>query len=372
MQESGFQHQLYKHCNNSKEADACAWVFNESGSMERVYFNFPELKEDEIRINVKYSGLCQSDTTLVRNKHFPIKRPFCPGHEVFGVVSHIGKGVKRVKVGDRVGYGPFGKTCQKCDYCSTQNENLCKSVFILEKYLASVRWGGYSTSMQQTEQFAYKIPDGIPDEHVAPLMCAGQTVFAPILEYLKPGMKVAVLGIGGLGHLALQFAKAYGAGEVVAVTGSIDDKKDLIYKLGATEIVDIKSKEQLVKNEGRFHLVLNTIANCSKDIYPLLINLTASLGNFCVIGAPDSDDFTISVPCLTLVRKVNVVGVAAGSILQTEKMLEFAAKHKIFPMSENFSFDDFPKAFERMEKGKPLFRVQVNIGEWAKQNNFLK
>jgi len=194
----------------------------------------------------------------------------------------------------------------------------------------------------------------------APLLCAGVTVFAPLKKYLNPGDKVAVLGIGGLGHLAVQYASKMGH-EVTAFTSS-NDKNEYIYNLGAKYVVDINNVEELKKHASEFDVTMNTLPH-SKD-FSHLISMTGPEGKFVQMGAPENNDNLNFSARLLLRNEVNLVGSIVGSRQNVSDMLEFSVKNNIYPSCEEFPFENFDKALDRIENGRPKFRCVVNVKDY--------
>ncbi len=242
-----YDHDLYKYCKDEKEADAVAWAFVNPKKMVKFPFKFPELKPNEIRANILYAGLCHSDVLTVRSEWGPAKYPIAPGHEMVAEVSLVGSEVKDFKKGDLVGFGTRRDCCEKCDYCLQGRENLCTDVKDRGTY--GHYWGGYSTAIQHPAKFFYHLPENFKLNLGSPLFCAGITTYYPMKKFLKKGMKTAVIGIGGLGHVAIQFLHKLGH-RVAAFTNS-KDKEELIKKLG-DEIIISTDENEMKKVKGKF------------------------------------------------------------------------------------------------------------------------
>ncbi len=354
MAESNLTHPTYKFVDE-KEADAIAWVFTDPENMKRVPFKFPELKANEIRAKVTYAGLCHSDAHTVRGEWGGCSYPLAPGHEIVGRVTHVGSDVKDYKVGDKVGFGCQRECCEKCVYCKSDTEQLCKEKLDQTFTYGPKYWGGYATAIQHPHDFFFKVPEGLPEERVPPLFCAGVTVYAPIARYAKPGDNVAVLGIGGLGHMAVQYAKAWGC-NVTAFTTS-KDKEEFIKKLGADNVV-LSNEETFQQEAGKFQVVLNTLP--ASDNLTSLVSLTKPLGTFVQIGLPAFDNPCKFNPAPLIFGHVNYTGSLIGSRKEIRDMLEFSTKHNIVPLCEQFDFEEFPKAYDTLLNGRPKFRCVVN------------
>ena len=201
-------------------------------------------------------------------------------------------------------------------------------------------------------------------------MCAGATVHAPLARYAKPGDKVAIIGIGGLGHLAVMYASKFGC-HVTALTGSTE-QSDFIKKLGAHEIINSRSLEELGKHTNEFDVVINTTSSSDEKFYSAYLDLTAVCGNFIQVGLPPNDTIFQFSGWQIVGKNVAIAGSDVGSRREVKAMLEFSALHNILPICEFFGFEDFPKALDKLENGKPVFRCVMNVEEWSKKNGFLK
>jgi len=210
-------------------------------------------------------------------------------------------------------------------------------------------WGGYASSLQQPAEWFYKLPENLPESKIPPLLCAGITMYAPIARYAKASDEVAVLGVDGLGHMAVQYAKAWGC-KVTAFTSS-KGKEEFIKKLGADRVV-VSAPETLKQEAGRFNVVLNTLPS-SGDLDDYLLFSTIQ-GTFVQLGAPPSNDKPRFDPAVLFWNHINFTGSLVGSRKETQEMLDFSAKHNIVPLCEEFSYEEFPRAFDRFENGKPL------------------
>ena len=363
-------HKHYTYVKNEKDADAIAWTFLSKDKFVKFPYKFPPLGDDEIRANITHTGLCHSDSLCGRSQWGPANYPISPGHEIVAVVSKVGKNVKDFKVGDRIAYGPLRNNCEKCVACKGGKDSVCIGMPFSERGIYGEYWGGYSTAIQHPAKYAFKIPENLPSDRTAPLMCAGVTVFAPLFRFVKPGDKVAVLGIGGLGHLAVAYANKLGC----HVTGftSTPGKEDFIKKLGAHDVQSSSDPEKLAKNASKYDIVVNTLSTANQKMFGLYLDLTVPDGTFIQVGAPPIDEpFTIHAMQI-LFKNLRIAGSAVGSRKETQAMLEFSALHNILPMVELFGFEDFPKALDKLENGKPVFRCVVNVENWSKKNGFFK
>jgi len=354
MSDSQLTHPTYKFVDD-KEADAFAWVFVEKETMKKVAFKFPELKANELRAQITYTGLCHSDAHTVRGEWGPTPYPIAPGHEIVGVVTHVGSEVENFKVGDKVGFGCQRECCENCEFCKLTFDQFCVGESDQKFTYGPKYWGGYATAIQHPAKFYFKLPDNLPEERIPPLFCAGVTTYAPVARYAKPGQEVAVLGIGGLGHMAVQYAKAWGC-NVTAFTSS-KGKEQFIKDLGADRVV-VTSPETLKEEASKYHLVLNTLP--AGDQLTSWVSLTRNLGTFCQLGAPAVGVPIHFNPSVLIFGQINFVGSLIGSRKEVEETLAFSSKHNIVPLCEQFDFEHFPEAYDKLLNGRPIFRCVVD------------
>jgi len=360
------EHPLYKQ-SDEKEADACAFAFTSPTTFEKFPYRLPALENEELRAIVLYAGLCLSDSLHCRGKWGGSYYPIAPGHEIIGVVEAVGAKVTGFKKGDKVAFGTLRDVCEECRFCKMNKEPLCTDL-TRDKFTYGLHWGGYSTHLQQPAKFFFKLPENLDLAKSAPLLCAGITVYNPIKQYLKPGFKTAVIGIGGLGHLAVQFLAKMGH-EVTAVTSTLE-KENFIKSLGATSVITISDEKVFQDHQHQYDLIINTVP--ASENFQKYVSLTAPCGYFVQTGVPDVTE-NISLNALFLVMKeTHIVGSLVGSRADTNEMLDFCAKNDVYPMVEEFAFEDFPKALERLEHGKPIFRCVVNCGEYSKKYGLQK
>lgn len=361
-----YDHELYKHCDE-KDADAIAWAFTSSSRMEKFPFKFPPLGKNEIRVNVLFTGLCQSDVLSARGKWGKVNYPLAPGHEIIGEVAQLGSEVKDFKIGEKVGFGTRRHCCGKCNCCKEGLENQCEDK--TERMTFGKYWGGYATQMQQPADHFFHLPDNFDIEKGAPLFCAGITTYSPMKKFLKPGMKAAVSGIGGLGHMAIKFLHSFGH-HVTGITSSTD-KKDLILSLGADEVICTQNKEEMEKAKSSFKFMINTLPTTNG--YGNLVHLIAPGGFLVQVGEPPSDDKVVTTTFYEIVcKEITLCGSLVGTRSVIREMISICAEKNIYPMVETFSFEDFPKAFNRLENERPKFRCVVNVRDWAAKNGWKK
>lgn len=361
---SDIDHPLY-HKSDPQHADALAWVFSSPEKFEKYYFKFPEMKKDEVRARIIYSSLCHSDTLTGRSQWGKCTYPMCVGHEVIGELIKVGEDVKGLKVGDKIGFGPFRTSCGKCKWCLKGWTHACDMDLNI-KFLYGAHFGGYATHIQQPGQLCFKLPDGLDLAKAAPLMCAGITTYLPLALYAEKTSKVAVYGIGGLGHLAVQYASKMAA-EVDAFTSN-RSKEDFILKLGANNVVvwdEFYAQENI---ERKYDLIINTLPFWpSHDKVQKWLSSLAPYGKLVLIGIGDLGDvMNVDVRCLVFNHNA-IVGSLVGGRKHTEDMLKFSQEHKIECLCEYYDFEDWPKALDKLEHGHPHFRGVVKVEERAKE-----
>ena len=364
--EEPFPHPLYKYCKES-EADALAYAFINKSEMIKFPFKFPPLLPLEIRANVLYTGLCQSDIMTVRGKWGEQIYPKAPGHEIICEVSELGSEVKDFKKGEIVAFGTMRDSCGKCKVCKLGHEEICCNVEEKGTY-SKIHFGGYATQIQQPANFFFHLPSNFNIEKGAPLLCAGITTYYPMSKYLKEGMKCAVVGIGGLGHVALLFLKKLGY-DVTAFTSS-ENKVSLIKeKLGVNNIIISSNKDMMKNAEKKFDFIINTLPIV--DNINDYIKCLNCLGVFIQVGEPSVYNDIMGISAGEIVEKeLTIRGSNIGPRNVINDMLKICAEKDIYPIVEMFDFEDFPKAFDKLENGKPCFRCVVNVKDFAEKNGW--
>ncbi|CAD8158154.1 unnamed protein product [Paramecium pentaurelia] len=362
-------HSVYLVQESKETADAVAYAFlSNTGEPVQYPYKYPKIADDDVRIRILFTGLCHSDCLHSRGLWDPyIKYPSCPGHEVVGEVEKVGTGVTKFKVGDKVGCNPQRWMCQTCELCKKGDNQLCSQNIGLYD---DNNFGGYSTHIQVAERMVFRIPDGFNDALGSPLLCAGVTVFAPLKRYYKPNYSCAVIGIGGLGHLAVQYAAKLGM-TVTAFTTSKNREQE-IKKLGASNLSSSIDVESLKAEQGKYDIVINTLYIENEEVFKSHQRLTAPTGTYIQVGAPPSKvNFKLDHAYIIL-NQIRVAGSLIGNYDETQEMLEFSAQNNVYPIVETFEFEEFPKAFDRMEKAQAKFRCVVNVGKWAQANGLWK
>lgn len=353
----------YPVVKNEEDADAIAWIFNSKNSFQKQLIRLPDLKSDEIRARVLYTSLCHTDTSMGRGEWGDVKYPFCPGHEVIAQVTSKGIAVENLAINDIIGIGPFVKSCGECKFCKCDWNHACENMPFEERFIHYYRFGGYSTHIQQPAKYCVKIPSKLDLSITSPLLCAGVTVYTPMSLYVKKDDKVLVVGCGGLGHLAVQFAKVL-AKEVTVLTHSKDKIEDIKH-LGPNKII---LEDDFIKNTPDFEydVIINTLPVWPKKEYvKKWVDSLNYYGKLIILGTSPQNkamDFDASWLCL---KSNLVISSCAGGKKQMEDMLNFVADNNIKCVCEFYDFNDFDKALEKLEKGKPCFRIVVQAEKAA-------
>ncbi|HVK10572.1 MAG TPA: NAD(P)-dependent alcohol dehydrogenase [Gemmataceae bacterium] len=310
------------------------------------------LKPDQIEIAVKYCGICHSDLSMLRNHWGMTTYPFVPGHEVAGTVAEVGRDVTHLKVGQTVGLGWFSGSDNICRQCLAGDQNLCPAA---EQTIVG-RHGGFADRVRCQALWATPIPDALDPAKAGPLFCGGVTVFNPIVQFdVKPTDRVGVIGIGGLGHLALQFLRKWGC-EVVAFTSS-DSKKQEALDLGAHRTINSRDDQQLGAAKGSFNFILSTV-NVSLN-WAAYVDCLAPKGRLHTVGAVGEP---ISVGAFPLILgQKSLSGSPVGSPATTATMIDFCARHGIAPMTETFPLAKANDAIAHLEAGKARYRVVLTV-----------
>jgi len=306
-----------------------------------------DLGADEVEIKVAYCGLCHSDLSIWRDEWGISSYPLVPGHEVVGTISAIGSSVRHLEEGQNVGLGWFSGSCMTCPTCMEGDHNLCGDV---EQTIIG-REGGFAERVRAKSEWVIALPDSLDFAKAGPLFCGGITVFNPfVINQIKPTDRVGIVGIGGLGHLAIQFGAAWGC-EVTAFSSS-PDKEEEAKKLGAHNFVASKDPEEIEKVANTLDMILVTI-NVPLDWEPFIAALRAK-GKIHFVGAIPE----IKAPFFPLLAGEKSLGASPlGSPATVGKMLEFCGRHKIAPVVEEMKMSEVNEALERLDKGEPRYRI---------------
>jgi uncharacterized zinc-type alcohol dehydrogenase-like protein len=318
------------------------------GPLEPFEFDPGELGSDQVEIKVTHCGICHSDLAMLDNEWGMSAYPFVPGHEAVGTVVAMGDQAKGLKIGQRVGVGWSASSCLSCPECLSGHQNLCQ----YGQGTIVGRYGGYADRLRVQWPFARPLPEALNQASTGPLLCGGVTVFTPFLEYdVSPTARVGIIGIGGLGHMALQFANRWGC-EVHAFTTS-DNKEAEARKLGAHFVHNTKREGALKSLARSLDLIVSTV-NVPLDI-PALLETLAPLGRLHVVGAILKP---MEVPAFGLIAgRKSVSGSPVGSPTAIDRMLAFCARHSIAPVIESYPMSKVNDALERLRSGKARYRI---------------
>ncbi|RUT25822.1 hydroxyacid dehydrogenase [Asaia sp. W19] len=316
---------------------------------------------DDVRIDILYCGVCHSDIHQARNEWHNTVYPCVPGHEIVGRISEVGASVSKFKVGDLAGVGCMVDSCRECASCKEGLEQYCENGFVgtyngEDKQGRGNTYGGYSKAVVVDQAFVLKVPENLDLAAVAPLLCAGITTYSPLRHWkVGPGQRVGIVGLGGLGHMGVKFARAFGA-EVVLFTTSQGKVEDGL-RLGAHEVVLSKDPEAMARETGRFDFILDAVA-AEHDINTYL-NLLKREGTLVQVGAPEQP-LPVAVFSLIMKRR-QFAGSLIGGIAETQEMLDFCGEHGITSDIEMIAMDEIENAYSRMIKSDVKYRFVIDM-----------
>ncbi|RUL66089.1 NAD(P)-dependent alcohol dehydrogenase [Dyella dinghuensis] len=325
-------------------------------------------RPDDVVIDILYCGVCHSDIHTARNEWGGSKYPVVPGHEIIGRVASVGDKVTKFKVGDMVGVGCMVDSCQHCDACNQGLEQYCEEVPTftynsLDRHDKRPTFGGYSERIVSSEKFVLRIPDGVDPKAAAPLLCAGITTWSPLRHWkISKGHKVAIIGLGGLGHMGLKFAKAMGA-DVTLFTRS-PDKEEEARRLGADHVVLSTDPKQMEAVGRSFDFILDTVPH-QHDLNPYLATLKLD-GIHVLVGLVEPIEPAVHAGGLIFGRR-SVAGSLIGGIPETQEMLDFCAKHGIGSDIEMINIQDINEAYARMLKSDVRYRFVIDMASLKKE-----
>uniref|UniRef100_A0A0A9EPI3 Probable cinnamyl alcohol dehydrogenase n=1 Tax=Arundo donax TaxID=35708 RepID=A0A0A9EPI3_ARUDO len=333
-----------------------------SGRLTPIRISRRNTGDDDVTIQILYCGICHSDLHTIKNEWRNAIYPVVAGHEIAGVVIEVGKNVQKLSVGDKVGVGCMVNTCHSCESCKEGFENYCSNIIFTYNSRdrdGTVTYGGYSDMVVVNERFVIRFPEGMPLDNGAPLLCAGITVYAPMKYHglNEPGKHVGVIGLGGLGHVAVKFAKAFGM-RVTVISTSPGKREEALEKLGADAFVVSSDASQMKSAMGTMHGIINT-ASASVSMYPYL-GLLKPQGKMILLGLPEKP---LQISAFALVGGGKTLsGSCMGSIRDTQEMLDFAAKHGVTADIELVGAEDVNWAMERLAKGEVRYRFVIDVG----------
>jgi alcohol dehydrogenase (NADP+) len=316
---------------------------------------------EDVQIQILYCGVCHSDLHTVRNEWQGTTYPCVPGHEIIGRVTKVGGDVKKFKENDIVGVGCLVDSCRTCENCKDDLEQFCQQGPIFtynspDKHTGGLTYGGYSNSIVVDEAFVLQIPKNLDLAATAPLLCAGITTYSPLRHNnVTKGQKVGIVGLGGLGHMGVKLAKAFGA-HVVVFTTSPSKVKDAL-RLGADEVVNSKDEDEMKKHLNSFHFILDTVA-AQHDINAYLVLLKRD-GTLTQVGVPP-EPLSVHVSSLIFGRR-NFNGSLIGGIKETQEMLDFCGKHNITSDIELIPIQKINEAYDRLVKSDVKYRFVIDM-----------
>ncbi|MEJ4046606.1 NAD(P)-dependent alcohol dehydrogenase [Erwinia sp. SLM-02] len=331
-------------------------------ALEPVEFKRRDLQAGDVHIDIHYCGVCHSDLHMARNEWGVSQFPLVPGHEIVGRVVATGSDVTAFKAGDLVGVGVMVDSCGHCAQCHGGEEQYCEEGFTAtynseEKTIGGMTFGGYSDSIVVDSKFVVSVPDNLALSAVAPLLCAGVTTWSPLKHWnVQPGQRVGIIGLGGLGHMAVKLASALGA-EVVLFTTSPAKGADAL-RLGASQVVVSKDAAQMESVKNSLDMILDCVA-APHDLDPYL-NALKTNGHLVLVGIPDSPHTSPNVTPIVF-KRLSISGTSIGSIKETQQMLDFCGQHNIVSDVEVISLDQVEEAFERMLKGDVKYRFVIDM-----------
>ncbi|MCL9685841.1 NADPH-dependent aldehyde reductase Ahr [Legionella maioricensis] len=326
-------------------------VREKGGQLSPFEYELGEMGSDQVDIKVESCGICHSDIAMIDNEWGFSNYPVVPGHEVVGTIVAMGEHVKNLRLGQRVGLGWFSGSCMHCYHCMRGDQNLCSTV---EQTIIG-RHGGFANRVRSNAEWVTELPDSLDAHNAGPLFCGGITVFNPIVQFdVRPTQHVGVIGIGGLGHMALQFLNKWGC-EVTAFSSSPGKEAEAKH-MGAHHVVNSKDSKALEALAGKFDFILNT-ANANLD-WPKYLNALAPRGRLHTVGVIAAPIPASSFQLIMGQRSIS--GSPLGSPATIQDMLQFCARHQIMPLTEHFAMKDVNKALDHLRAGKARYRVVLD------------
>ncbi len=301
----------------------------------------------DVEISITCCGVCHSDVHLVDDDWGLSTYPLVPGHEIVGTVKEVGPQVTHLSPGQRVGVGWQRSACLSCEFCLAGEENLCPQ----QEAVCMGHFGGFARALRTDSRFVFPLPAALPAEQAAPLLCGGITIYSPLRRYVAPRMKVGVIGLGGLGHLAVQFARAFGCD--VTVFSTTEAKEEESRQLGAHRFVWTRQPGALEKAANSLHFLLNTV-HVDLD-WPLYLDLLRPNGILCTVGASGAP---VSVPAFALlVGQKAITGSVIGGRHRIREMLEFAARHAVAARVETMPMREVNAALDKVRRNQARYRM---------------
>jgi alcohol dehydrogenase (NADP+)/uncharacterized zinc-type alcohol dehydrogenase-like protein len=337
---------------------------DEKGALVSWNFERRPIGDNDILIDIKFSGICHSDIHTIKGHWGKQQYPQVPGHEIAGVVSAVGKNVTKFKIGDKAGVGCMVNSCMKCESCKKGEEQHCETTGMVGTYgtpekssPTGITQGGYATNIVVTEHFAIKIPENIELQFAAPLLCSGITTYSPMMKVkFKRGDKIGVVGIGGLGHVAIKLAVSKGA-EVYAFTTSPSKVND-IKGFGAKEVIVVNSGEDLKPWKGKLDFMISTVPYAYE--VTSYVDCVKPYGYFTQVGIPINGELTINNTNM-LFNRVNFNGSLIGGIPETQEVMDYCAEHKIYPQIQIIKAEEINDAWEKVINKEARYRYVIDV-----------
>ncbi|XP_020599070.1 probable mannitol dehydrogenase [Phalaenopsis equestris] len=333
-----------------------------SGVLSPFTFSRRNNGDDDVTVKVLYCGICHSDLHIIKNEWKITTYPVVPGHEIVGIVTEIGPNVQKFKVGDKAGIGCMVGSCHSCEACDNNLENYCSKMILTYNSIdvdGTITYGGYSDMIVVNEHFVVKFPEKLAMDKAAPLLCAGITVYSPMKTFSldEPAKHLGVVGLGGLGHVAVKFGKAFGM-KVTVISTSSKKKEEAIKTLGADDFL-VSSDPQLMQTAmGTMDGIINTVS-AKHDVLPLIF-LLKTHGKMIMVGVPNAP---LELPVFPLIMRGKILaGSSIGGMKQTQEMIDFAAKHNITADIELIKADYVNDAMERLAKADVRYRFVIDVG----------
>ena len=330
-------------------------------NLEPYHFERRELLDNDVAIEILYSGICHSDLHTVKGDWGPQTYPLIPGHEIVGVVTAVGAKVEKYNVGDKVGVGCMVDSCQECDQCHNHEEQFCRSGMTAtyaseDKHLGGLTQGGYSKNIVVREEFVVRVPEALDISKAAPILCAGITTYSPLRKWnVGKGTRVGVIGLGGLGHMAVKLAVAMGAD--VTVISRSKSKEEAAKAIGAKGVLSSTDQDAMSKASGSFDFILDTVpVKHDFNTYTPLLDIDGSLVIVGQIG-PMAEPMTAPL----VMGRRRIAGSLIGGIKETQEVLDFCAEHNIHPECEMIKPDEINSAWDKLLSSNPPDRFVIDM-----------
>ncbi|KAL5778257.1 hypothetical protein ACOSP7_011183 [Xanthoceras sorbifolium] len=347
------------------------WAAHDSsGKITPYIFKRRENGINDVTIKVMYCGICHTDLHHVKNDWGITMYPVVPGHEITGMITKVGSNVKNFKVGDRVGVGCSAASCLECEFCKDSQENYCDQIQFTYNGIfwdGSITYGGYSEMLVADHRYVVHVPDNLPMDAAAPLLCAGITVFTPMKDsnlLESQGKKIGVVGLGGLGHVAIKFGKAFGH-HVTVISTSPSKEKEAKERLGADDFIVSTDPKQMQAGKRTLDFIVDTVS-AKHSLGPLLELLKVN-GTLSMVGAPDKP---VELPSFPLIfGKRNVKGSIIGSMKETQEMMDVCGKHNITCNIEVIKPNQINEALDRLARNDVRYRFVIDIAGGSSSAN---